>query len=90
MAIEWSSDLSDWSLLVCADILFLMSSTAEGLAERCRAHERALAQIDLHFSASSIEVLPHAMVAQALLQMQMEAWTPDVRHRTSPATPRSL
>lgn len=53
IASEWSSDLSDWSVLVWADNLGVMASKADGLAARRRAYERALGQLGLHVLASS-------------------------------------
>lgn len=57
-----------------------MASKAEGLASMCRAEARAPDLLVSHFSASSLEVLPDAMVPQPLPQMQMAAGTPAVRN----------
>lgn len=43
-SVAWSEELSRWSLLLWAGDLVVMSSSREGLVERCRAFEAALAE----------------------------------------------
>lgn len=56
LAAERSSEISQWSLLVWADNLFVLSSSWHGLQHRCRA----FLSLELPLSAKSLQVLPNA------------------------------
>lgn len=55
-AIPWSAEVAEWSLLVWADILFVVSASWDDAWARARASE-ALAKIHLFFSAGSLQAM---------------------------------